>query len=244
MTVSLGKRPIGFAPINMDEQDFPGLDPRWHLVQQPELGMAPWAAVCAISIVKEDGVQLAGTGWLAGPATVITAAHVIAEMNRGSSDFALQVRFPNAGVAIPVADAHMHEKYRGDVDAKFDLFDVAALRIEPAAVTPLTIAAAPQEALIEVPGYPAPAHGNLVTHEASALRPDDRRLVLHAADTKDGHSGAPVLLTDLPPPNRSVVALHIHGFKANPFDVQFPAHNVALAMDGEIVDFIRAHLAA
>jgi V8-like Glu-specific endopeptidase len=97
---------------------------------------------------------------------------------------------------------------------------------------------------VEVPGYPLLAGGSLVTHEATAVLPGDSGLLLHQADTKEGHSGAPVLLSGVPAAQRAVIALHIHGFKANPFEAQFPAHNVALVINEEMNTFIRAHVDA
>jgi glutamyl endopeptidase len=241
-TANLGKRPIGFEP--KPAADFPGVNPRWHAVEHARLAMAPWSSICAISIAQGGSIQLAGTGWLAGPETVITAAHVIAGVSRGNGDLGYEVKFPGMSAAITALDARFHEKYRGDVNSLFDPFDIAALRIAPPGLAALPIADnIPADAFVEVAGYPGSEHGILVTHDSRALRLNDG-IVLHKADTKEGHSGAPVLITRGPGDSRAVIALHIHGFKANPDEVRFPEHNVALAIESELAAFVRAHLGA
>lgn len=237
-TAHLGKRPIGFEPGLTS--DFPGLNPQWHVVEPEKLAMAPWSLIGAISIVQEGSAQLAGTGWLAGPETVITAAHVIARASRANGDLHYVVKFPGIPAEITALDARFHEKYHGDANSLFDPFDIAALRIAPLELVGLPIAdSVPPDTVIEVAGYPSREQGRLVTHESRAVRLSDG-VVLHKADTKDGHSGAPVLQGA--GEHRAVIALHIHGFKANPEASRFPDHNVALAIEGELAAFIRAHL--
>ena len=232
----------GPAEPSLRPRDFPGLDPRWHRVEDAKLTISPWASLCAVRVTEGGVVRLAGTGWLAGPATVITAAHVVAGGTRGNGDRSFEVKFPGPGPAIPAHDAHVHERYRGDVTAPFDPFDVAALRIAPPGLDRLPIVdGAPTEASVEVAGYPQLEQGVLVTHQGRAFRPDDR-LVLHNVDTKEGHSGAPVLLAGPARRDRVVIALHIHGFAANPFKHDFPDQNVALAIEHEIAAFIHAHV--
>jgi glutamyl endopeptidase len=220
------------------------VNPRWHVVEPAKLVMAPWSSICAISITQGGSVQLAGTGWLAGPETVITAAHVIAGVSRGNGDLGYEVKFPGITAAVRALDAHFHERYRGDVNSLFDPFDIAALRIAPSGLASLPIADnIPADTVVEVAGYPIIEQGRLVTHESRALRLTDG-IVLHKADTKEGHSGAPVLITHEPGESRAVIALHIHGFKANPDEPRFPSHNVALAIETELAAFVRAHLDA
>lgn len=239
---NLGKRPIGFEPRLA--ADFPGVNPRWHAVEQARLAMAPWSSICAISITQGGSVQLAGTGWLAGPETVITAAHVIAGVSRGNDSLGYEVKFPGISAAFTALDARYHERYRGNANSLFDTFDIAALRIAPPGLAGLAIADnVPADAFVEVAGYPSIEQGRLVTHESRALRLSDG-VVLHEADTKEGHSGAPVLITRGSGESRAVIALHIHGFKANPDESRFPSHNVALAIESELAAFVRAHLDA
>lgn len=244
-TFGRGNHAFGSFENGIPLQDFPGIDPRWRQIVDEDLRTAPWASICAVGIVDHGRVRPAGTGWLAGPTTVITAAHVVTELGGSAGDLGLQVSFPAAAAPVDVTDIHVHELYRGDIDSRFDPFDIAALRIERVEHAPLPIASAlPSDATVEVPGYPFLAGGSLVTHEATAVLPDGSGLLLHQADTKDGHSGAPVLLSGGSPVQRAVIALHIHGFKANPFAAQFPAHNVALVIDEEMNAFVRAHLGA
>lgn len=243
---SRGHRPVGFAPSGSGSSapvhmDFAGLNPRWRPVPEAELGRMPWAALCAIQVVQDGALQSAGTGWLAGPRTVITAAHVIAGATRGNKGLRFRVTFPSGDAVIEALDAHMHDNYVGDTNLLFDAFDIAALRIPPVERTALAIAGGLEaDTQVEVAGFPASADGKLVTHQGNAHRLDPQ-VVLHKADTREGHSGAPVLLADADG-RHAVAALHIHGFLANPNDEQFPRHNVALALREDLVAFIRAHL--
>ena len=43
----------------------------------------PWRWICSLRITAKDGSRWIGTGWLAGPRTVITAGHVVYMHSRG-----------------------------------------------------------------------------------------------------------------------------------------------------------------
>ena len=71
----------------------------------------------------------------------------------------------------------------------------------------------------------------------------DSTVLLHRADTVPGHSGAPVLASGSGPA-QGAIALHISGFEGNPYKVQFPKHNVALALRSDLQALIDGRVAA
>lgn len=66
---------ISYEPPEGDDEIRQGRDDR---VRVPSTDVAPWSRICALRI-KAPGVPqtLYGTGWLAGPRTVITAGHCV-----------------------------------------------------------------------------------------------------------------------------------------------------------------------
>jgi len=235
----LGKRPIGFAS-GQAAADILGFTPRWQFVDAALFADAPWSGICAVYATEGGRSTFAGTGWLAGPATVVTAAHVIAGAARGNGDAGFAVRFPGEVAAVAVLDALYHPDYQGRPGDLFDPFDVGVLRIADGGRAPLAIDGRLAPSSVDVPGYPAAAEGRLVVDGRDAV-PRPHGLVLHGADTAVGHSGAPVLASAAPGQARSVVALHIQGYAGNPDAVSFPQHNLALAIVDAIADFIDAH---
>lgn len=238
----LGKRPIGFSS-GQAMADALGT-PAWRPVDTALLSTQPWASICAISVVAGDHIDLAGTGWLAGPSTVITAAHVVANAVRGNGAIGFQVRFPGNGITSTALDAHFHDKYRGDPAEFFDPFDIAALRIADPGLPSLAMAGPGSAAdAVEVAGYPPAEEGRLVLDTGSVQRLAGG-VILHTADTHEGHSGAPVLVRAGADQQRVALALHVQGYRGNPEAARFPQHNVALALENELADFVRAHLGA
>ncbi|QBE66043.1 trypsin-like serine peptidase [Pseudoduganella lutea] len=240
---NLGRRPIGYRPpLGEDVAGLPG----WKPVPALSFASVPFCSICTVEIIENGHSEPVGTGWLAGPATVITAGHVIERDDRGNGRRAFAVRFPGESAPITVLDAKVHAQFGNSGPAAFDQFDIAALAIAPTGRPALLISSPGGDIEVEVPGYPNPGGiepGTLFTHRAQAAT-HSPRVLLHAVDTARGHSGAPVLQVSGNTLTGTVIALHTQGHAANPDAEAHPRHNVALVLAGALEEFIQAHLAA
>ena len=209
--------------------------PRWQLLDAATARTFPYGAVGALR--ERRSMELAGTAWLVGAHTAVTAGHAVFDE--------LELQLPGETEAIVVADRAIHPEFAGSGRDRLDLHDVAVLRLaRPASANPLSLGSpgAPSPT-VEVPGYPDSLQGKtLVTHQASANLPGDG-LLLHRADVQPGHSGAPVLL---PGPAGAIqaVGIHVGGFNLNPHGATIRRHNTALLITGTLASFIDRQLRA
>lgn len=211
-------RPAG-APARM----FSILGPVDHRRIELRNTVAPWRMICALRIDTGSGV-FNGTGWLAGPSTVITAGHclhndafasgggwarkvtVVAGQSWNKQPFGAVV-----STRLSCADPWLRTRDRAhDIGAihlddpvgervgwmKYDAVDPAAL-IRAAAV---------------VSGYPeyAGSYEHLLVAKGAVRTSLDGRLY-YEIDTTDGQSGGPVWIGDIAAP--TVVA--VHGYEAD-----------------------------
>ncbi|WP_165190244.1 trypsin-like serine peptidase [Caulobacter soli] len=184
---------------------------------------APWRMVCALRIETARGV-FNGTGWLAGPRTVITAGHclhndafasgggwarqvtVIAGQSWNKQPFGAVVstRFDCAPTwlqgrerAHDIGAIHLDDPVGERVGwMKYDALDPAALARTTAVVS----------------GYPeyAGSYEHLLVAKGAVRTSLDGRLY-YEIDTTDGQSGGPVWIGDVAAP--TVVA--VHGYEAD-----------------------------
>jgi V8-like Glu-specific endopeptidase len=62
------------SPSSVFESLIGDLDRRKQILETDE---TPWKMICALDITGANGAQMVGTGWFAGPRTVITAGHCV-----------------------------------------------------------------------------------------------------------------------------------------------------------------------
>jgi V8-like Glu-specific endopeptidase len=227
---------VGHDPFSqrglVGTEDIINRDPGWRELSEGEASRQPYSAICQILVRnKFDGTTIAtGTGWLAGRATVITAAHVVNFRN-----IRLEVRFRSAPFDRFIADDVQQHRDFALKDSFRPGFphDVAAVRL-PAGMDrrPLEIAQ-PVGAQVEVAGFPN-RRGGFVTHVGAILRVE-RGYLSHLADTVEGHSGAPIMVQG------RAVALHLGGFSINPFN---NPGNTGLELSGEVRSFVNTAIQA
>ncbi|WP_334184815.1 trypsin-like serine peptidase [Novosphingobium sp.] len=209
----------------------------WKAVPFQALHQLPFATVGRLELYDQGGLFGAGTAWLAGHATAVTAAHNFRPPGGGAIK---QVRllFPTLTQAIVAQDARIHPQYRG-MGAIADPWDVACVRLQPLNLPLLAIndPGPPAALSAYVTGFPN-GQSNLVSHTAKAFRAHDT-LMVHSIDTATGHSGAPMILVGAP---ASAIAIHVGGFASNPFAAKFPSANTALPLRPALVAFIQQHI--
>lgn len=221
----LGHDPFGPRRF-VGTEDIIGVAPGWRSLSDSDASRLPYSAICRILVFRNGSLLAAGTGWLVGAATVITAAHVV---NAKNADVVVEFRSPSSDRHLAI-DVQMHRFFASrDAFRPGSPHDVAALRIPvQLARTPLRIAQ-PGGLKVEVAGFPDLAGAFFVTDVGDLLR-IERGYLSYQADTEGGHSGAPVMVQG------RAVGLHLGGFSINPFSGA--AANTGLALSGEVLSFV------
>ena len=212
--------------------------PGWRRVPSAELSTVPWNALCLVQVRDQFGPRETGTGWLAAPHTVVTAAHVVADA-LSAPGFAVRLTFPFTA-PVDAIECIVHESHGKASGSPFDPFDIAALRVDIAGASSLgreSLTAA--DGRVEIGGFPEQEAGALVTHVAPMKRLDGV-VRLHPLDTAGGHSGAPVF-SRAEAGSTAVIATHIGNFNTNPAPA-LGQWNVALLMRRELQDFIETRV--
>lgn len=157
-------------------------------LESPELRSASTSAVHVLG--SACGLNLSGSGWIAGPEEVVTNAHVVA----GQTDTHIVTHDGTTYDATPVL-------YRPDDD-------IAILRIPGLAGTPLGLADDPQAgesgAIVGFPGQGAfsavaarlGTTGTVSSEDSYGDGPIDREMTSFRGKVISGNSGGPVIGTD------------------------------------------------
>ncbi|KQY27577.1 hypothetical protein ASD38_16855 [Caulobacter sp. Root487D2Y] len=186
---------------------------------------APWRMVCALRIDTANG-PFNGTGWLAGPRTVITAGHCLhnsAFASGGGGGWARRVtvipgqswnKQPFGAVVsttFSCADPWLQTRDRAHDIGAVHLDDPVGERVGWMKYDALDPSALTRAAAV-VSGYPeyAGSYEHLLVAKGPVRASLDGRLY-YEIDTTDGQSGGPVWIGDVAAP--TVVA--VHGYEAD-----------------------------
>jgi V8-like Glu-specific endopeptidase len=220
----------GFNPPPLPFESFVGRDDR---VRISDTDNKPWRMICSLSIQGPRG-RFQGTGWFAGPKTIITAGHCIyQESQMGGWATQIEVSPGQDGNNFP---------YSSVVSKKFEVpeewvasrgtnpdFDYGVIFLDQplGERTGWFSVAIPDNnkldgARVNLAGYPADPAGGFGTYQLfhADLASDigDSRF-FYAIDTYGGQSGAPVWIELDDNGNRQVVGIHTYGiggsFKLN-----------------------------
>jgi hypothetical protein len=110
--------------------------PAWQNVPLTDLIKSPWNALCVVEVVIDFAVSAAGTGWLAGSSTVVTAAHVVAEA-KARPDVSVRVIYASGHRTAKAIACEIHPEYRTSSGTPYAPFDVAALRLPDGVRAPI-----------------------------------------------------------------------------------------------------------
>jgi len=211
----------------------------------------PWRMICNLEITGPLG-RFVGTGWFAGPRTVITAGHCVSAPMMGGNATSIRVT-PGRNVGAI--------QYGSKVSTSFSAtnlwyqnqdpdFDIGCIHLaEPFDPIPgwFTIESMdPAELegyLINVAGYPGDKGGDKMYHHANqVLTTSDRRL-FYNVDTMGGQSGGPAWVhkSENGPP--VVVGIHAYGEGATPANFNIEA-NSAPRIIPEVFDLIQGWVTA
>ena len=223
----------GAIRLNAPPLPFETLVGRDDRVRIPDTYNTPWRMICSLSIQGPRG-SFQGTGWFAGPKTIITAGHCIYEETK-MRGWATQIR------VSPGQDGN-NFPYPSVISQKFEVpeewvasrgtnpdFDYGVIYLdEPLGERTgwFSVAIADDNRLdrarVNLSGYPGDPAGGYGTYQLfhADLASDigDSRF-FYAIDTYGGQSGAPVWIELDENGNRQVVGIHTYGiggsFKLN-----------------------------
>jgi glutamyl endopeptidase len=213
----------------------------------------PWRRICQLDLVGSQGV-FKGTGWFAGPGTVITAGHCVH----------YAVFFGGWAETITVTPGrHQNEFPYGQsrstrfstlnlwIDGQSADFDIGCIHLdEPigAATGCFEVQVLEDPALdgrmVNVSGYPTDKDlAKVQYHHANRVMQVTDRRIFYEIDTVSGQSGAPVWCQDGPADEPACVAIHAYGVPGTPVDLHITA-NSAPRIDRTIAALLSQWVAA
>jgi glutamyl endopeptidase len=213
----------------------------------------PWKLICALEIYAPWGTFV-GTGWFAGPRTLITAGHCVFDKKQmgGWADKIVVTpgrdRERGPFKSFTTTRFSTVDAWRARQDADYD---IAAIHLEED-VFPATdvfrVGALPddelQDYLVNVSGYPAsPGGGTELYWAKNRIRAVTPRRIFYDVDTSGGQSGAPVYIFPDENSRPIVVGIHAYGEGGTPASMNLRV-NSAPRIIPEVVTQIQEWIAA
>ena len=227
-----------------------GVDDRERII---ETDIQPWRMICALRIHGANGGVGIGTGWLAGPRTVVTAGHCVHHSALAGWADTIQVsagqdRSDRPFGTITASRFSSVDRWVSNADPDFD---VGCIHLDESlgdTVGWFSTASLPPSQLeahrINISGYPSDrgAGTEQYFHANRILHVSDRR-VFYDVDTFGGQSGSPVWIHEEDEAPPLVVAIHAYGTGGTPFDLGITA-NSAPRIIPEVYDLIESWIEA
>lgn len=206
----------------------------------------PWRAICALQIVSANGTHH-GTGWLAGPNTIITCGHcVYSDVFSGWAD-KIVVTPGSSNRGNPYGSFESTTFFCSDLwKIENDIaLDIGAVRLEEPIGNKIgwfrydEVHENIEETTASISGYSEydGGYNKLLTHDGSIKKFHDGRL-FYQMDTDVGQSGSPIWVNETPD-NSIPTALGVHAYNTEmtPKFLKIEA-NSATALTREIVNLI------
>ena len=214
--------------------------------QQP-----PWRQICALEIEGPNGTFI-GTGWFAGPRTLLTAGHCVRdEVQMGGWATSIRVSPGRQGATRPFGTivATRFDALSQWIDSADRDYDIGCIHLSDnlgAQLGWFAIGAFPDEtltqSLVNISGYPADrGHGeDQYFHANRILRAEPKRL-FYDVDTFGGQSGSPAWIYENGSNVPIVVGVHAYGVGGTPPEFDIEA-NSAPRIRSELLPKIRQWL--
>lgn len=223
------------------------VDRRKHIL---ETDLRPWRMICSLDITGSNGLPFVGTGWFAGPRTVITAGHIVFDpVELGGWAREIMVIPGRNGDAKPplgeVSSAtfsttdRWHEVQDPDFDyAAIHLGKNLGARAGHFGMGVLHDAEL-KNRLVNVSGYPiTPGEGKSQYFHANRVKAVTARRLFYDIDTVGGQSGSPVWAYLDGSDDPVVVGIHAYGIGAPPPGLLVVANSGPRILP-EVMDVIR-----
>ena len=209
-----------------------GTDDRTRIL---ETTLSPWRRICALEMEGSNGAGFIGTGWLAGPRTIVTAGHCVHHPDMGGWARTIRVAPGRNGNELPFDQITAKrfssiDAWTGAHDPDFD-YGCIHLDADLGETTGWFAIAALSDAelarrRVNISGYPGtPGFGREQWfHSNGVLRTTDRR-VFYDVDTTAGQSGAPVWIYLDGSDDPLVVSIHAYGVGGTPPSLKIEANS-------------------
>lgn len=214
----------------------------------PDAAADPWKRICQLDLIGPRGT-FKGTGWLAGPATVITAGHCVhyPAFFGGWAD-RIVVAAGRTGDSFPfgrVESAHF-STLNVWIDGQAADHDIAAIHLSEPLGNRTGIFPVQQRddadlvgRMVNVSGYPTDKElARAQYHHANRIMAVTPRRLFYEIDTVTGQSGAPVWAQDTAESPPVCVGLHAYGVPGTPIDLHITA-NSAPRFDNAVLGILR-----
>ena len=192
--------------------------------------LLPWRMICALEIRGQSGGGMIGTGWLAGPNTIITAGHCVFHDQIGGWAREIEVSCGRNGFEFPFTTMRA-TNFSADsrwVASQDPDYDIGCIHLDPVPGQPslgeqvgwfamgALSADDLKSQLVNVSGYPADlADGTQQFFHANRVLQITERRVFYDVDTYGGQSGSPVWIHQHPGDPPIVVAIHAYGISGS-----------------------------
>lgn len=212
--------------------------------------LLPWRMICALRMFAPGGGGAIGTGWLAGPRTIVTAGHCVHHMTFfGGWAERIEVSAGRDGAEFPfntVSTTRFSsvDKWVADADPDFDIGCIHLDQPLGKAAGWFAIASLPHDELmshmVNISGYPSDrGAGTEQYFQKNRILNVGERRIFYDVDTAGGQSGAPVWIQENGDDPPLVVGIHAYGTGGTPFDLGITA-NSAPRIIPEVFDQITA----
>lgn len=200
-----------------------GIDERTRIL---ETETNPWRMICALRMHSPFGSAI-GTGWFAGPKTLVTAGHcVYDESFFGGWATEIEVSPGRSGDEFPFRTLKSQsfstvDRWVRDADPDFDIGCIQLDKPIGEEVGWFAVGALTgpelETYLVNVSGYPGDrGEGTQQYHHANRIRQVTARRIFYDVDTFGGQSGAPAWIYESEEAEPLVVGIHAYGTGATP----------------------------
>ncbi len=213
----------------------------------PDAALDPWRRICQLDLIGPLGT-FKGTGWLAGPGSVITAGHCVHYATFfGGWATQITVSAGRGGDVHPfgqLTSAHF-STLNVWVDGQSADHDIACIHLDQplghkTGIFPCAIVddAGLVGRRVNISGYPTDKDlAKVQYHHANQIMAVTARRLFYEIDTVSGQSGAPVWIQDSADTPPVCVGLHAYGVPGTPADLHIVA-NSAPRFDKEVLGIV------
>jgi glutamyl endopeptidase len=199
-------------------QSILGTNDRRVEISRPE--SYPWRMICSLEMTSSSGNNYLGTGWIAGPSLVITAAHCIFDKSDGGWITSVKI-FPGRSEETSPETFFTSTNFRAPkkwVDDENENFDYAAIILDEDIGSGLgyfSIACQSDDSLknsmVNISGYPGSRAGEIQLHHANRILKVSSSKIYYDVDTEGGQSGSPIWVYEDNSQIPIVVGIHSSG---------------------------------
>ena len=199
-------------------QSILGTNDRRVEIAEPE--MYPWRMICSLEMMSASGNRYLGTGWIAGPKLIITAAHCVYDKSDGGWVTSVKV-FPGRSETTSPEKFFTSTNFRAPkkwVDDEDENCDYGAILLEEDIGSILgyfSIGCQSDDfltnSMVNISGYPGSRAGEIQLHHANRILKVSSSKIYYDVDTEGGQSGSPIWVYEEENHIPMVVGVHSSG---------------------------------